>query len=335
MTKTIERARRFPALPEIDDVTRREFLIGAAGLLVLAPYGCGGSGGSEVDGPEDGRMAEHEFGETRVPEDPQRIVVTDGEITLDPMVALGVEPVAAPEPNYTGGIPEQISSRIEGDLTSIGTVSEPDFERVAELSPDLILGIAPIVEEGYDRLSQIAPTVGLDYEQTAWKEQLHRVASVIGREGEAERLLSDYEGRVSRLRETAADRLEGVTVTVARATDLGFRHLTREGSFPWTVLGELGLQAPREQEAGEVGEPFIEISQEDTPLLEADYIFLATDAGDSDESQVVEEVRSNALWRELEGEKIEVPSSRWVFGNVLTANAILDDVERYLVEESR
>lgn len=339
MTRTIESHRERlklptgPLTPRIEnDLTRRGFLAGAGSLLVLAPYGCGGSP-ERVSGPEDGRLVEHELGQTRVPRQPERAVVTDGEITLDPMVALGVEPVAAPEPNYTGGIPKQISSRIEGDLASIGTVNEPDFERLAELEPDLILGIVDIVEQGYDRLAGIAPTVALDYEQTAWRDQLRRVAEVVGRENEAGELLADYDRRVARLREEGADKLEGLTVTVARATDLGFRYLTEEGSFPWTVLGDLGLSAPPEQETGEVGEPFVEISQEDTPLLEADYIFLATDSGGSGESAVAEEVRSNPLWRELSGRKIEVPSSRWVFGNVLTANAILDDVRRYILEE--
>lgn len=338
MTKTIEMPEKgitLPLIPEIEDVTRRQFLFGAGSLLVLAPYGCGAGDSGEASGPEDGRPVEHELGQTRVPREPERAVVTDGEITLDPMVALGVEPVAAPEPNYTGGIPAQISSRIEGELTSIGTVSEPDFERVAELDPDLIIGVADTVEQIYDRLAEIAPTVALDYEQTAWRAQLRRVAEVVGRENDARRLLADYDERVARMREEGAQTFDGLTVTIARATDLGFRYLTMEGSFPWTVLGDLGLKTPREQKSGEVGEPFVEISQEDTPLLEADYIFLATDTGGSGESDVAEEVRSNPLWRELSGRKIEVPSSRWVFGNVLTASAILDDVRRYILEESR
>lgn len=333
MTKATELPTiTLPLPPEIEDVTRRKFLIGAGSLLVLAPYGCGATDSGEASGPEDGRMIEHELGQTRVPREPDRAVVTDGEITLDPMVALGVEPIAAPEPNYTGGIPEQISSRIEGELASIGTVNEPDFERVAELDPDLILGVADTVEQVYDRLAEIAPTVALDYEQTAWQEQLRRVAEVVGRENDARRLLAEYDERVTRIRRENAEALEGLTVTVARATDLGFRYLTVEGSFPWTVLDALGLQAPPDQEAGAVGEPFVEISQEQTPLLEADYIFLATDTGGSGESQVAEEVRSNPLWQELTGRKIEVPSSRWVFGNVLTAGAVLDDVQRYILE---
>lgn len=66
MTKTIERVRTFPPLPEIDDATRREFLLGAAGLLLLAPYGCGssvGSGGEGGSGPSgETRVVEHAAG---------------------------------------------------------------------------------------------------------------------------------------------------------------------------------------------------------------------------------------------------------------------------------
>lgn len=70
MAKTIERAKiTLPPLPETDDVMRREFLIGAAGLpLPLA--GCDGDGSGE----DEGRGIQRELGETTILGGPGRTV---------------------------------------------------------------------------------------------------------------------------------------------------------------------------------------------------------------------------------------------------------------------
>jgi iron complex transport system substrate-binding protein len=330
MMKTVKQPEIMtPPLPEIDDATRREFLIGAASLLVFAPYGCGGAGGEEGVASGETRAVEHVLGMAKVPADPRRVVVMDGEITLDPVVALGVEPVAAARPNVTGDIPEQIRDRLDGKLEKIGMASEPSIEKIATLNPDLIIGSPDYLENIHDRLSEIAPTVAVEDEQTVWKERLHEIGTVLGREARAERLLSDYDERTRSFREAMGEKLDGITVTIARATELGFRYLTTNGSFPWTVLADAGLRQPPEQKTGAVGEPFVEISFEQIPIMEADYVFLAVDEGDN---SVVEQLESNSLWRGLKGEKIAVSSLRWVFGSVLTANAILDDLEKYVLE---
>lgn len=62
MTKTIERPEMaLPPLPEIDDVTRGAFLIGAAGLLLI-PAGCGSNGGNGGDASGETRTVEHALG---------------------------------------------------------------------------------------------------------------------------------------------------------------------------------------------------------------------------------------------------------------------------------
>ncbi len=105
MTKTIqvlERGITLPPLPEIDDVTRREFLIGTAGLLLL-PAGCGsdGEGGDEASG--EMRTVEHALGTTEVPTEPRRVVVIDSYLTLTTALMLGVPVVGATTFQEEGG----------------------------------------------------------------------------------------------------------------------------------------------------------------------------------------------------------------------------------------
>ena len=332
VTKTIGRPGAMPVSPLSlgieNDVTRREFLIGAGSLLILAPYGCGSAQQREVVENCEARVLEHPLGNSCVPETPRRVVVMDGEVTFDPVVALGMSPVGTPVPNYTGGIPDHLLERAEGEVARVGTFNEPSLESIANLEPDLILGVSKSLESGYDRLSEIAPTVATGYEDPSdWKETLREVARILNREGEADQLLLDYDRRVEDLRDELGGRADDTTVSVVRATDLGFRYLTLQGSLPGSVLNDLGLSTPPGQDA-ETDEPYVELSGEEIPVIEADYIFVTVDEG---QEAALDDLRSDPLWDGLEGKKIEVLSTRWVFGNVLTANEVLDDLEEHLL----
>ncbi len=72
--------------------TRRQLLTGAAGLLALGLAGRGGE--SEAATGPSTRLVRHELGETRVPADPQRIVVYDRDYTLGALLSVGVKPLA-------------------------------------------------------------------------------------------------------------------------------------------------------------------------------------------------------------------------------------------------
>jgi ABC-type Fe3+-hydroxamate transport system substrate-binding protein len=98
MKKEIERPRI--AFPEIDDVTRREFLIGA-GLIALDPA-CGRSGEEDAFGSSETRAIEHALGTTRVPTEPRRVVSLTGSSDMDALLALSFEPVTAGA-NYPAG----------------------------------------------------------------------------------------------------------------------------------------------------------------------------------------------------------------------------------------
>lgn len=119
----------------------------------------------------------HDFGTTELKKAPKRIVILDnlyGEI-LEP---LDLTPVGA----TTGQEGSQEFSTLfkkhykDADVVSVGWQKSPDFEKIKELKPDLIL--MTVDQEGlYDKLSEIAPTVGYrintdenwDYHETSLK----------------------------------------------------------------------------------------------------------------------------------------------------------------------
>ena len=119
----------------------------------------------------------HDFGTTELKKAPKRIVILDnlyGEI-LEP---LDLTPVGA----TTGQEGSQEFSTLfkkhykDANVVSIGWQKSPDLEKIKELKPDLIL--MTVDQEGlYDKLSEIAPTVGYrintdenwDYHETSLK----------------------------------------------------------------------------------------------------------------------------------------------------------------------
>lgn len=119
----------------------------------------------------------HDFGTTELKKAPKRIVILDnlyGEI-LEP---LDLTPVGA----TTGQEGSQEFSTLfkkhykDADVVSVGWQKSPDLEKIKELNPDLIL--MTVDQEGlYDKLSEIAPTVGYrintdenwDYHETSLK----------------------------------------------------------------------------------------------------------------------------------------------------------------------
>ena len=94
----------------------------------------------------------HIKGESKFETEPKRVVVL-GNASLDVLDRLGIKPVGAPHsllPDYL--------KKYESSTTNTGSVSEPDFEAIFTLKPDVIIAENRMLRI-YDDLKQIAPTV--------------------------------------------------------------------------------------------------------------------------------------------------------------------------------
>lgn len=99
---------------------------------------------------------------------------------------------------------------------------EPEYEKIAALEADLILDVKSSGEqERYDRLSQIAPTVGVPKGGDAYlasvDTQIEMIAAALGKEDEAEKLLEGGDAKFAEAAETHPE-FEGKTITVGAHT---------------------------------------------------------------------------------------------------------------------
>ena len=231
---------------------------------------------------------EHEYGETVIPAEPQRIVVV-GLTEQDILLELGVTPIATTE--WYGEQPYAVwpwATELLGDAEPVvlGTSDGFEYEKIASLDPDLIIGTnAGMTEENYDKLAEIAPTVtneegaGLYFED--WREQTRQVAKAVGRSQEGEALITGVDEAYA---EAAAAHPEfaGLTASFSQGGPWDGNMWVYPDGLNTDFLTDLGfvitpgLDKYVPEEGGQA-----QISPENMGLIDADVIVFATESPDA------------------------------------------------------
>lgn len=280
------------------------------------------------------RIVQHESGKSCIPVDPQRIVAMDQD-SLEILVALGLKPIATTRANRTGNKTAILSKTVDS-IIDLGKDGQPNLERIVRLNPDLIVGMF-FDPQNYKLFSEIAPTIQIEFGHAEWKKTLQQFGEVLNKNKEAEKLLDAYQKKVESLKSIVKQKLGNIKVSIMRFyTTLEFTEILNHVSFPGSVIEELefvNIPTIQRQSKG-ADETSVMVSLERVDWLEANAIFVALDPGAERNFQTYV---NNPLWKTLKAAKNQhiymVNSGHWVFGNILSANAILDDLFKYLVEE--
>ncbi|CRK51646.1 ABC transporter substrate-binding protein [Rhodococcus sp. RD6.2] len=277
------------------------------------------------------RKVAHAAGESEVPADPQRIVVLDTD-KLDTVCALGLQDrlVGAAVTGAVGAQPEYLGATIAA-VEPVGTVQEPNFEKIAALQPDLILGSKFRTPDDYERLSAIAPTTFTEKVGLTWKDNLVLDGTALGRGASAQQVLDTYET-------TATETGKSLNSSETQASVVRFMpgviRIYGPDSFSGQVLADAGVQRPPFQRLeGAQDRRFAELSEEELPKAEGDIIYVSF-YGDEARGQGVE-IMNGDLWQRLgavtDKRVFAVDDEIWMTGiGVIAANGILDDLEASL-----
>ncbi|MEO0494521.1 MAG: iron-siderophore ABC transporter substrate-binding protein [Actinomycetota bacterium] len=279
------------------------------------------------------RVVEHAFGTAEVPGVTERIVVMDPGTILPTLLFLGVDSiVAAPLPEE----PFPTTLVTEDDLAGIATVGLPEvsFELVAAAQPDVIIGFDLGLQESYDQLSQIAPTVAVELDLNDWRGTGERVAAALGLEVEMAEALADYDERVATLQASIGDP-SAIDVSIARALGQVIR-LHTKFHFAGQVLDDVGFGRPDSQTTDDPETRLVQVSLEELPMADADHLFVFGagqfgSLGGDGVSEVVQEILDHPLYPTLgvaeTGNVHVVDPLGWQQGGLPAANLILDDLE--------
>ena len=140
----------------------------------------------------------HQLGETVVPVNPAKVIVFDWG-TLDTLDKLGVPVAGVPQ---SGTVPKYLEKYAGSDYANVGSLQEPDFEKIAEIDPDLIL-ISGRQNAHYEELSKLAPTVFVGVDSTKYMESFKKnvttLGQIFGKEDEVAAELATVEQQISEL----------------------------------------------------------------------------------------------------------------------------------------
>lgn len=260
-------------------------------LLVAAGCGSDSSFSSEDTGTSTAAAegafpakVEHKFGTTTVPSKPKRIVSV-GFTEHDTVLALGEKPIATSE--WYGEHPYAVwpwSRELLGDSKPevLHNGDGFEFEKIAALRPDLILGPNSGMKRGdYEKLSKLAPTIpagkGAEDWFSAWDEQVELISAALGKPDEGDALVKRVKDGFAK---AAADHPEfkGKTATFAQNGFYDGLIYTYQDGLNTDFLTMLGFKinpklTPLVENPGEQ----VAISEERMDVLDADVVLFATE----------------------------------------------------------
>lgn len=316
---------------------RRVTVVALAVTVAMLVAACGTGDQASPGGADDAnaeaatRTVTHALGTTEIPAEPQRIVALWGP-TLSALLTLGEEPVAAVEQGYVEGVDVPEGYDLD-QLVLTGSSREPDLELVATVEPDLIIGIENFAGERYDELSQIAPTVLLEWDGSgAWQQHLDEVADALGLDDERDDVVADYDQRVSDVRQAVGEPSD-IEVSIVRFQGDGVR-LEGRASSAGVVVDDVGLARPPSQDFADEGFRAVSLERLSDADSDGDGDVLFYWANDEEGEELVERARENPLWTSLEVVRNDaahtVDGEVWGTASYLAAYQVLDKIEAVL-----
>jgi iron complex transport system substrate-binding protein len=144
----------------------------------------------------------HQLGETVINKNPEKVVVFDFGI-LDSLDKMGIGVMGVPQ----GNIPPYLSKYESEVYENVGSLKEPDFEKIHALNPELII-ISGRQSESYEELTKIAPTIFMGIDTTnyleSYKENMTTLGEIFEVETDVKEELAKVEESISTLSEKAA-----------------------------------------------------------------------------------------------------------------------------------
>ncbi|HFL2189829.1 TPA: siderophore ABC transporter substrate-binding protein [Pseudomonas putida] len=160
---------------------------------------------------------QHKLGATLISQQPQRTVALDMN-EVDFLDQLGV-PVAGMPKDF---VPDFLARyKDAGQTADVGSIVQPNLERVHAARPDLIL-ITSLQANHYDELSEMAPTLHFDVNYRDSEtghvamvtQHLLSLGQVFGKQGLAQRKADALEARLAQVRNVTRDRPERALVVL-------------------------------------------------------------------------------------------------------------------------
>lgn len=270
----------------------------------------------------------HNKGETQITKNPKNVVVLDYG-SLDILDKMGVEVAGLPKATT---LPSYLEKYKGDKYTDIGALQEPNFEKINELKPELII-IEARQAKLYEEFAKIAPTIQLGTEGTDYfasvKKNVDILGDIFNKKDIATEELGKLEARVEAVKkQVQGDKSNGLVTMVSD----GAMSVYGEGSRFNTIYENFGFTATDKNI--EVSTHGQSISYEYLAEKNPSYLFvLDRSAAIGKQSQPAKEIVETELVKTTnaykDGNIIYLNPSAWYIGGagLQAANQMITDIE--------
>ena len=295
--------------------------------------------------------------ETESGGDPVTIQGTNGEVTLDEpakkvvvlewtyaedLLAVGVQPAGMADIASYGDY-VNIEPQLDDTVVDVGGRQEPNLEAIAEIDPDLIIGVDFRHTAMLEELERIAPTVifnpypedeSIDLYQEMETTFLE-IAKAVDKTEEADGVLADLEKKYE---ESAAEieaanlKTKDVILTLAysgpQAPEI---RVFTPNSMASIILDRIGLNNVHEPDQFEVFGSSTFNVEGLVKYEDANYLYTVPDEDNIYKNQLA----GNAVWENLnfvqEGRTFDLGPDTWLYGGPLSAETLMNQITDVMV----
>ncbi|MGE6366897.1 iron-hydroxamate ABC transporter substrate-binding protein [Bacillus paramycoides] len=248
----------------------KKLFISLTVLFVLVMSACS-NGSTDKKNDAQGKKSEtiiyqSENGKVEVPANPQRVVVLSsfaGNVMSLGVNLVGVDSWSKQNP------------RFDSKLKNVAEVSDENVEKIAELNPDLIIGLSNI--KNVDKLKKIAPTVTFTYGKVDYLTQHLEIGKLLNKEKEAKTWVDDFKKRAQTAGKEIKTKIgEDATVSVVENFNKQlYVYGDNWGRGTEILYQEMKLKMPEKVKEKALKEGYYALSTEVLPEFAGDYLIVS------------------------------------------------------------
>jgi iron complex transport system substrate-binding protein len=194
------------------EVNKKWIMLFMTGLLALVTAACGSNSASPApaqttaastdaakapEAASEEVTIKHKLGEAKLKKNPQTVVAFDYGV-LDSLDKLGIEVTGVAQSN----LPPYLEKFKDAKYKNIGSLKEPDFEKINAMKPDVIF-ISGRQQEAYEELNKIAPTIFLGVDTAKYMDSfttnMKALGTIFGKEAQVDEELGKINDSIKAL----------------------------------------------------------------------------------------------------------------------------------------
>ncbi len=228
----------------------------------------------------------------------EKIVVTGALEALEDLLALRVKPVGVMS---IGGTFPALFAEITQDAKPIGERTQPNYEAILKLAPDVIIGSDKFPAATAEQLQKIAPMIPISHFPGDGEANLRFLGELTGKQGPVEEVLEEYRKDLAIAKARLPEKVKKKKVVAVRIRMGNISVYPADVYFNDLLYTELGLTVPEEIKAVKVQEV---VSLEKFSEMDPDYIFVQYAVAESPaHPRALEELGNNPIWRGMKAVK--------------------------------